>query len=64
MCLTRVNLLSLTKVWDLFNYLQINISTTGFYDKLHSIIFEANIISPYIIEIISYSKIYTNLQTT
>lgn len=64
MCLTRVNLLSLTKVWDLFNYLQINISTTSFYDKLHSVIFEVNIISFYIIEIIYYSKIYTNLQTT
>ncbi len=64
MCLTWVNLFSVTKVWELFNYLQINISTTSFYDKLHLILTEVAIISLYSIKIICYNMIYTKLQKT
>lgn len=64
MCLTWVNLFSVTKVWELFNYLQINISTTSFYDKLHLILTEVAIISLYNIKIICYNMTYTKLQKT
>jgi len=64
MCLTWVNLFSVTKVWELFNYLQINISTTSFYDKLHLIITEVTFISLYSIKIICYNMTYTKLQKT